>query len=65
MPNDTQTNNFQIESFEPRHLKKARIALDKHLQTAKKHTKTNDDYKKSQVKNLSLWSKIKHILHLN
>lgn len=64
MQNDTQVDDFQIENFEPRHLKKAREALAKHLKTAEKYARTNDAYKKGLFKEVSLWDKIKHTLHL-
>jgi len=63
MPNDTKTDNFKIESFEPKHLKKARVVLEKHLKAAEKHAAMNDGYKKGLLKEVSLWSKIKQTLH--
>ena len=65
MPNDIQVDDFQIENFEPRHLKKARVALDKHLKTAKKYARINDEYKKNIFKIPNIWDRIKHTLHLD
>ena len=65
MLNDTQTENFQIENFEPRHLKKARVSLEKHLKAVELYAQTNDAYKKGLLKGPSLWDKIKHTLHLD
>jgi hypothetical protein len=65
MLNETQAENFQIENFEPRHLKKARVSLEKHLKAVEQHAQTNDAYKKGLLKEPSLWDKIKHTLHLD
>ena len=53
------------KDFEPTHLKKARIALEKHLKAVEAHAATNDAYKKGLLKEPSLWEKIKHTLHLD
>jgi len=58
-------NKFKVEDFKPNHLKKAHITLDKHLKAAKEYEQKNDEYKKNLFNSLSLWDKIKHILHLN
>jgi len=43
-------------SFEPKHLKRANIKLDKHVLSAHAHKKTNDGYKKKIFKD-TLWHK--------
>jgi len=65
MLNDTPIEDFQIESFEPRHLKKARESLDKHLTAVEIHAQTNEEYKNGLLKELSIWEKIKHALHVD
>jgi glycerophosphoryl diester phosphodiesterase len=65
MPNDFKADEFYIDSFEPRHLKKARLSLEKHLKTAQQHEATNDGYKKGVLKEVSFWEKVKHTLHLD
>ena len=58
-------DEFYIDSFEPRHLKKACLSLDKHLKAVEKHASTNEAYKKGILKETNLWDKIKHTLHLD
>ncbi|HFU76904.1 MAG TPA: hypothetical protein ENK98_05105 [Epsilonproteobacteria bacterium] len=65
MLSDTPIEDFQIESFEPRHLKKARESLDKHLKAVEAHAQTNDEYKHGILKEPTLWEKIKHALHVD
>lgn len=59
------SEKFQIETFEPRHLKKANAALDRHLNAVEEHAATNDAYKKGILKEPSFWQKIKHVLHVD
>lgn len=47
--------------FEPKHLKKAREALEKHLKVVEIHASTNEGYKKGILKEPSLWRKILHL----
>ena len=65
MPNNFESDEFYIDSFEPRHLKKARLSLEKHLRVAQEHVNTNDGYKKGVLKKVSFWEKVKHTLHLD
>jgi len=65
MQNDVEYDKFQIEDFEPKHLKKAHAALDKHLKAVEEHAATNDIYKKGILKEASLWEKIKYALHVD
>ena len=47
--------------FEPKHLKKAREALGKHLKVVEIHANTNEDYKKGILKEPSLWYRLIHL----
>ena len=58
-------NKLHIENFKPRHLRKAREALGKHLKTVEIHAHTNETYKKGILKPPSIWEKIKHVLHVD
>jgi len=58
-------NKLEVENFEPKHLKKAHIALEKHLKAVEEHAAKNDEYKRGLLKTPSLWDKIKHTLHLD
>jgi len=69
MPNNTLINkykmdDFQIDNFEPRHLKKANASLEKYLSTFHNHNARNE-YKNSILKESSFWEKLKHTLHLD
>ena len=64
MPNDFKSDEFYIDSFEPRHIKKARHSLEKHLKAVQEYANTNDTYKKGVLKEVSFWEKVKHALHL-
>jgi len=58
-------NKLHIENFEPKHLKKARESLEKHLKRVEIHANTNEAYKNGILKAPSLWEKIKHVLHVD
>jgi len=58
-------DDFQIDNFEPRHLKKANISLQKHLNTVYEYENINNEYKKNILKESTFWERIKHTLHLN
>ena len=47
-------NRFNIDNFEPRHLKEANTKLDKHILSANAHKKRNDEYRK-HIFHESLW----------
>ncbi len=59
MLDDAPMDDFQIESFEPRHLKKARESLEKHLKAVEIHAKLNNEYKKGILKEPGFWDKLK------
>lgn len=49
---------LHIENFKPIKLKKARLALEKHLLRVQAHANTNDTYKQGVFKEVTLWQKV-------
>ena len=49
-------------SFNPKHLKKAKETLSRHLKEVKEHADTNETYKKEVFKRPSLWEKFRDIV---
>ncbi len=58
-------NDFKIDTFTPKHLKKSQIVLDKHLKVMEKHQETIETYKKELFHETGFWNTIKHVLHLD
>ena len=58
-------NNFKIDTFTPKHLKKSQIVLDKHLKAMEKHQETIETYKKGLFQETGFWNTIKHVLYLD
>jgi len=58
-------NNFKIDRFVPKHLKKSQIMLDKHLKTMEKHQQNIETYKRELFHRTGFWGILKHVLHLD
>ncbi len=52
---------FHIDGFSPSRLKKARLALEKHLARVQVHANTNDMYKLGVLKEDTLWQKFEKV----